>query len=104
MYAQHVHYLTICMEANPIPDFVLITVFLQGLTDGPVRIHLFRVELNSLKEATTTAVQKNFNVKQAHTGVAPYRPMRRVEAEGPEPMDLCHAESEISLVNDFKKL
>ena len=102
-YAQHVRYLASCMVANPIPDFVLITVFLQGLTDGPVRSHLFRIELKSLEEAITTAVQEDFNVRQAHTGVAPYRPSRRIEVGGPEPMDLCHTESESSRVTDYKK-
>ena len=43
-YAQHVRYHASCMVANPISDYALITVFLQGLTDGPVRIHLFRIE------------------------------------------------------------
>ena len=91
------------MVENPIPDLVLITVFLQGFTDGPVRSHLFRIELNSVEEVITTAVQEDFNVRQAHTGVAPYRPARRVEAGGPEPIDLCHAGSESSRVNDYKK-
>ena len=102
-YPQHVRYLASCLVASPLTDFVLITVFLQGLTDGPVRSHLFRIELNSLEEATTTAVQEDFNVRQAHAGVSPYRPARRVEAGGPEPMDLIHAGSESSGVNDYKK-
>ena len=88
------------MVANLIPDFVLITVFLQGLADGLMRIHMLHIELKSLEEAITTAVQEIFNVRQAHTGVAPYRPSRRVEARGPEPMDLSRAESESSRVND----
>ena len=82
---------------------MLITVLLQGLKDGPVRSHLFRIELKSLEEEITIAVQENFNVGQSHTGVAPYRPARRVEAGGPEPMNLCHAGSERSRVNDCKK-
>ena len=29
-YAQHVRYLASCMVANPVSEFVLITIFLQG--------------------------------------------------------------------------
>ena len=54
-YAQHVLYLARCMVANSVSEFVLITIVLQGLIDGPVRNHLFRIELISLKEAITTA-------------------------------------------------
>ena len=56
------------MVANPVSEFVLITIFLQGLIDGPVRNHLFRIELKSLEEAITTA---DFSVKQAHTSRPP---------------------------------
>ena len=88
-YAQHVRYLASCMVANPVGEFVLITIFLQGLIDGPVGNHLFRIELKSLEESFTTAVQDDFSVRQAHTSFTPYLPSRRVEARGPEPMDLC---------------
>ena len=77
------------MVANPVSELVLITIFLQGLIDGHVGNHLFRIELKSLEEAITTAVQEDFSVRQAHTSLTPYRPSRRVEAGGPEPMDLC---------------
>ena len=43
-YAQHVRYLASCMVANPVSEFVLITILLQGLIDGPVRNHLFHIE------------------------------------------------------------
>ena len=38
-YAQHVRYLASCMVANSVSEFVLITIFLQGLINGPVRNH-----------------------------------------------------------------
>ncbi|CAI5709403.1 unnamed protein product [Hyaloperonospora brassicae] len=41
-YAQHVRYLANCMVVNPVSEFVLITIFIQGPSDGPVRDHLFR--------------------------------------------------------------
>ena len=57
------------MVANPVSTFVLITIFLQGLIDGPVKNHLFRIELKSLEEAITAAVQEDFTVRQAHTSL-----------------------------------
>ena len=66
LYAQDVRYLASFMVANPVSEFVLIAIFLQGLIDGPVRNHLFRIELKSLEEAITTTVQEDFRVRQAH--------------------------------------
>ena len=44
-------YLTSWMVANLVSEFVLITISIQGLEDGPVRDHLFRKELKPLSEA-----------------------------------------------------
>ena len=54
-YAHHVRYLASCMVVNLVSEFVLITIFIQGLSDGPVRDHLFRGELKSLSKAIYTA-------------------------------------------------
>ena len=75
-YAQDIRYLASCMVAHPVSEFVLITILLQGLTNGPVRNPLFRIELKSLEEAITTAVQEDFSVTQAHNSLATYRPSR----------------------------
>ena len=42
-YAQHIHLLASCTTANPVHEHTLITVFMQGIADGPVKIHLFRM-------------------------------------------------------------
>ena len=91
-YAQHVRYLASCMVVNPVRELVLITIFIQGLTDGPVRDHLFRGELNTLSVTIYAAEQEDFSVRQAHTTLTPYRPQRRPAVGGPEPMDLCNVE------------
>ena len=54
-YAQNVRYLASCMVANPVSEFVLITIFIQGLEDGPIRDHLFREELKTFSEAMYAA-------------------------------------------------
>ena len=43
-------------------------------------------------------------MKQAHAILNSYRPSRRQENGGPEPMDLCHAVSESSRVYNYNKL
>ena len=93
-YAQHVRYLASCMVVNPVNEFVLITIFIQGLSDGPVRDHLFRGELKTLSEAIHAAEQEDYSVRQSHATSAPYRPLRRPAVGGPEPMDLCLVEGE----------
>uniref|UniRef100_A0AAV1T6I4 Retrotransposon gag domain-containing protein n=1 Tax=Peronospora matthiolae TaxID=2874970 RepID=A0AAV1T6I4_9STRA len=47
-YAQHIRHLTSCISSNPVDEHTLVSVFLQGLADGPVKTHLFRLELDSL--------------------------------------------------------
>ena len=95
-YAQHVRHLASCVSAHPCHEHSLVTIFLLGLADGPVRTHLFRLELETLDEAIQVAEQEDFSLRQAQTSHQPYRPMRRQVAGGPEPMDLCSAESETS--------
>ena len=77
---------------------------MQGLTDDHVKTYLIRLEFNTLEEAIRVAEQEDFSVKQAHANLNSYRPSRRQENEGPEPMDLCHAGRETSRVNNYKKL
>ena len=76
---------------------------MQGLTDGPVRTYLFRLEFYTLEEAIRVAKQEDFSVKQAHVS-SNLSPLRQQKNGGPEPMGLCYAESEISRVTNYKKL
>ena len=93
-YAQHIRLLASCITTNPVNEHTLVTVFMQGLADGPVKTHLFRVELNTLEEAISVAEQEDFSMRQAHASSVSYRPPRRQEVGGPEPMDLSYVESE----------
>ena len=76
-YAQHVRYLASCMVVNPVSEFVLSTIFIQGLSYGPVRDHLFRGELKTLSEAIFAAEQEDYSVRQAHATVTPHRLQRQ---------------------------
>ena len=77
---------------------------MQGLTDGSVRTYLFRLEFDTLGETFRVVEQEDFSVKQAHVSSNSYRPPRRQENRGPEPMDICYAESEILCITNHKKL
>ena len=76
---------------------------MQRLTKGPVR-HISSDWNLTLEVATRVAGQEDFSVKQAHVSSNSYRYPRRQESGGPEPMDLCYAESEIPRVTNYKKL
>ena len=58
-YAQHIRLLASSVIANPVHEHTLITVFVQGLVDGPVRNHLFRLELDTLEQAISAAEQED---------------------------------------------
>ena len=55
-------------------EHTLIALFIKGLTDGPVKTQLFRLELSSLDQAIYAAEQENFSRNQAHVHSAAYRP------------------------------
>ncbi|CAI5711096.1 unnamed protein product [Peronospora effusa] len=103
-YAQHVRYLVSCIVLNPIDEHTQVTVFIKGLTDGPVKTHLFRLELESLDQAISAAEQEDFSLQQAHVHSGSYRPPRRQEGGGPEPMDLSYVESERPRSPGYKRL
>ena len=95
-YAHHTRYLVSCIVAKPIDDQTQVTVFIKGLTDGPVKTHLFLLELDRLDQAISVAEQEDFSLfhmRQAHMNSSSYRPQRRQETRGPEPMDLCCVKS-----------
>ena len=88
-YAQHTRYLVSCIVLNPIDEQTQVTVFIKGLANGPVKIHLFRLELDTLEEAISVAEQEDFSLRQTQASWSSYRPPRR-EYGGPEPMDLSY--------------
>uniref|UniRef100_A0AAV1TWJ0 CCHC-type domain-containing protein n=1 Tax=Peronospora matthiolae TaxID=2874970 RepID=A0AAV1TWJ0_9STRA len=103
-YAQHIRHLTSCISSNPINEHTLVSVFMQGLADGPVKTHLFRLELDSLEQAISIAEQEDFSLRQARASSTSYRQPRRYDNGGPEPMELWYVESEKARSTDYKKL
>ncbi|CAI5720140.1 unnamed protein product [Peronospora farinosa] len=89
-YAQHVRYLVSCIVLNPIDEHTQVTVFIKGLTDGPVKTHLFRLELESLDQVISAAEQEDFSLQQAHVHSGSYRPPRRQEGGGYKRLQKCN--------------
>uniref|UniRef100_A0AAV1V6X6 CCHC-type domain-containing protein n=1 Tax=Peronospora matthiolae TaxID=2874970 RepID=A0AAV1V6X6_9STRA len=85
-------------------EHTLVSVFMQGLADGPVKTHLFRLELDLLKQAISVVEQEDFSLRQARTSSTSYRTPRRYDSGGSEPMELCNVESEKARSTDYKKL
>ena len=81
--AQRVRYLASFMVVNPVSEFVLIIIFIQGLADGTIRDHLFRGGLKTLSETIYAAEQEDFIVKPAHTTLPSivYRDEQRLEIQ-----------------------
>ena len=65
-YAHHIRLLASCITANPFHEHTLITVFMKGLADGPVKTNLFCLELDTLEEAIAVAEQEDLSMRQAH--------------------------------------
>uniref|UniRef100_A0AAV1U363 CCHC-type domain-containing protein n=1 Tax=Peronospora matthiolae TaxID=2874970 RepID=A0AAV1U363_9STRA len=77
---------------------------MQGLADGPVKTHLFRLELDSLEQAISIEEQEDFSLRQARASSTSYRQPRRYDNGGPEPMELYYVESEKARSTGYKKL
>uniref|UniRef100_A0AAV1TFY6 CCHC-type domain-containing protein n=1 Tax=Peronospora matthiolae TaxID=2874970 RepID=A0AAV1TFY6_9STRA len=103
-YAQRIRHLTSCISSNPVDEHTLVLVFMQGLADGPVKTHLFRLERDSLEQAISIAEQEDFSLRQARASSTSYRQPRRYDNGGPEPMELCYVESEKARSTGYKKL
>ena len=79
-------------------------MFMQYLSDGPIKTRLFGLELDTLEEAISVAEQKGLSMRQAHTSSSSFRPPRRQEHEAPERMDLSYIESEKPFYSNNERL
>lgn len=92
-YVQKIRFLVAGITTNPVDEDTLVSIFLQGLKDGPVRTHLFRMYPNNLEEAISIALQEEFSRTQAmrQNMMATPRPQPR----DPMAMDLSSAEAQM---------
>uniref|UniRef100_A0AAV1TXL3 Retrotransposon gag domain-containing protein n=1 Tax=Peronospora matthiolae TaxID=2874970 RepID=A0AAV1TXL3_9STRA len=95
-YAQHLRYLAKSVTENHVDEHTLINVLIYGLVDGPVKTYVFREDFHTPEKAIAYAEQEDFSLRRSQANSLNYRPTRRQERGGPEPMDLCYIESENS--------
>ena len=99
-YAQHARLLISCIVSEPVDNCTQVVTFQKGLTDGPIKTHLFRMYPSTLEQAISLAIQEDFNSQQAFMHSAGYKPKAHngvhQSSDGTEPMDL-------SYVNDGNK-
>ena len=96
-YAQEARMLVSSIMNQPIDQATQVSVFLNGLGEGPVRDQLYRVFPDTLESAMTLALQEDFSRRQSRQGShARYgheSGYTRV-GQGPTPMDVSRIEME----------
>lgn len=93
-YSQHARLLTSCIVSEPIDNSTQVVTFMRGLSDGPIKTHLFRMYPRTLEEAISLAIQEDFNMQQAYVHSSGYKPKvhhGHQSSDGTEPMDLSYA-------------
>ncbi|ETN03557.1 hypothetical protein PPTG_15767 [Phytophthora nicotianae INRA-310] len=90
-YVQEVRTLIAGMAADPLPELVTVTVFMEGLRVSAARTEVFRVHPTSFEEAVDVALNAEHNFRSARPGLSAGSVS---SSRGPEPMDLSYAEDE----------
>uniref|UniRef100_A0AAV1UDT8 Retrotransposon gag domain-containing protein n=1 Tax=Peronospora matthiolae TaxID=2874970 RepID=A0AAV1UDT8_9STRA len=103
-YAQHLRYLASSVTENPVDEHTFINVFIYGLVDGSVKTYMFREDFHTQEKAIAYTEQEDFSLRQSQANSSNYRPTRRQETGGPEPMDPCYIESENSRSLSHKRM
>ncbi len=88
-YSQHARLLTSCIVSEPIDNSTQVVTFMRGLSDGPIKTHLFRMYPRTLEEAISLAIQEDFNMQQAYVHSSGYKPKvhhGHQSSDGTEPM------------------
>ena len=92
-YVQELRQLRASIASSPLPEEVMVTVFLNGLAQGPVRLEVHRKEPQTLEEAIAVAQREDYCLRQARgLPLAPSNMASPAAACGPEPMDLSAVE------------
>ncbi|KAG3114961.1 hypothetical protein PI124_g5215 [Phytophthora idaei] len=90
-YVQELRTLTAGTAADPLPEAVTLTVFMEGLRTSAARTEVFRVHPFSFEEAVSVALNAEHNFRSARHG---WYAGSAGSSSGSEPMDLSYAEDE----------
>jgi hypothetical protein len=67
-FVQELRTLIAGMAADPLPEVVTVTVFMEGLRTGVARTEVFSVHPTSFEEVVNVALNAEFNFKSARHG------------------------------------
>ncbi|KAG3231172.1 hypothetical protein PI124_g23733 [Phytophthora idaei] len=90
-YVQELRTLIAGTAADPLPEAVTLTVFMEGLRTSAARTEVFRVHLSTFEEAVGVALNAEHNFRSARPG---WYAGSTGSSSGPEPMDPSYAEDE----------
>ena len=89
-YVQELRYLNAAVASDPLSETTKVTIFLQGLEQGPARMQLYRQIPATLDEAFQVALMEEHAAHSAR-GLSSVPPPR--SGDGPTPMDLNAAQT-----------
>ncbi|KAG2976032.1 hypothetical protein PC119_g22311 [Phytophthora cactorum] len=90
-YVQELRTLIAGTAADPLPEAVTLTVFMEGIRTSAARTEVFRVHPSSFEEAVSVALNAEHDFRSARPG---WYAGSAGSLSGPEPMDLRYAENE----------
>ncbi|KAG3070015.1 hypothetical protein PC121_g9632 [Phytophthora cactorum] len=90
-YVQELRTLIAGTAADPLPEAVTLTVFMEGLRTSAARTEVFRVHPSLFEEAASVALNTEHNFRSARPG---WYAGSAGSSSVPEPMDLSYAEGE----------
>jgi hypothetical protein len=96
-FVQELRTLIAGMAADPLPEVVTVTVFMEGLRTGVARTEVFRAHPASFEGAVNVALNAEFNFKSARLGWTASQAGSSEASDasnGAVPMDLSYAEDE----------
>ena len=67
-FVQELRTLIAAMQLEPLPEAVLVTIFMEGLCAGVARTEVFRVHPFTFEAAVDVALNAEFNFKAARYG------------------------------------
>ncbi|KAG4038654.1 hypothetical protein PC123_g25783 [Phytophthora cactorum] len=90
-YVQELRTLIAGTAADPLPEAVTLTVFMEGLRTSAARTEVFCVHPSSFEEAVRVTLKAEHHFRSARPG---WYAGSAGSSSGPEPMDLSYAEGE----------
>ena len=87
-FVQELRKLRASLSDNPIPEDVMVTVFMEGLEFGPPKTEVFRRQPTELEEAIYVALQEDQLQRQSRGLPTGPTDVHTPSGGGPEPMDL----------------